>query len=79
MTMSAKDVLERARSRAATRDLPSEEALAELEELLRLRDAGEPILVSDALELLASHGWRRARSAFDKLLRDQYGRKWSGK
>lgn len=77
--LTARDLLAaRARERAVK--LPNEEALAHLEELMRENDKIPNRLnrvpASEAMRLLASHGWPCGRSKFDQLIREQYSRRW---
>lgn len=68
--------------RQRTANLPSEEALADLEELMAYSDSlpvRDRVTTAEAIALLAEHGWVRERSSFDRFMVEHYGRKWSGK
>lgn len=77
--ISAADLIAQCERRAATRNLPSEAALRELEAVMAHNakvGRNARVTRSQALELLRSHGWSGAGSAFDRLIRQQYGRGW---
>lgn len=78
--LTARELLERAKARANTNWLPSKEALAELEVLMRENDKIENRLhrvkARDAIELLRSHGYPCERSKFARVIRTVFGRGW---
>lgn len=70
-------------SEASTvKNQPSQEALVELDKIVNYNRTASPrarVRVVKAIELLASYGWVRERSAFERLVRSRYGHGWSGK